>query len=129
MKSSPIPVREFGTLTTATVDQSLDCATVPHSAFNWLCNESARLRSSGAELVQLADRQSLRLDNYVGVLETPCGTQIEILPKHVDGVDEIPKARRLLRKMLIVCMGLGGRESADTDIDSFDGPLSEWIND
>ena len=74
-----IVVREFARLSTAEVGApSLDERQVTASAFDWLCRESARLQKSGASLVQLDDRQCLRLDNYVGVIETPCGTRIEI---------------------------------------------------
>lgn len=35
-------------------------------------------------LLQLEGRRSLKWDSYVGVIETPCGTRLEILPKHVE---------------------------------------------
>lgn len=122
-----VTVREYARLTTGVVASSLDQATVSATAFDWLCKESARLRKSGASLVQVDDRRWLRLDNYVGVIETPCGTRIEILPKHVDGVEEVAAARRLLCKMLLRCMGLRPRESTPTDILAFDAPLTEWV--
>lgn len=122
-----VTVREFARLTTQPVTPSLDQATVTVSAFDWLCRESARLRKSGASLVQLDDSRWLRLDNYVGVIETPCGTQIEILPKHVEGEDEVADARRLLRKMLARCLDLTARETGPTSIQAFDAPLTEWV--
>jgi 5-methylcytosine-specific restriction enzyme subunit McrC len=122
-----ISVREFARLTTAQVPKTLDQATVPESAFNWLCQESARLRSSGAELVQLGERRELRLDNYVGVLETPCGTRIEIVPKYVDEGADLTTARRVLRRMLLVSMDLTTRQTAPANIEAFDGPVTEWI--
>lgn len=124
---STVVVREFATLTTANVVASLDQASVSESAFDWLCAEGARLRTSGAELIQFVDRRALRLDNYVGVIETPCGTSIEILPKHVDGPDAIPSARRVLRKMLLAAMDLRARETTEAGIDVFDAPIKEWI--
>jgi 5-methylcytosine-specific restriction enzyme subunit McrC len=127
--NAPITVCEFAKLTTEIVARSLDEATISTTAFDWLCKESSRLRSSGASLVQLGSRRSLRLDNYVGVIETPCGTRIEILPKHVDGTDDIAitSARLLLRKMLAVCMNLAPRESSLTSIQAFDAPINEWV--
>lgn len=122
-----VTVREFARLTTQPVSPSLDQATVTVSAFDWLCRESARLRKSGASLVQLDDSRWLRLDNYVGVIETPCGTQIEILPKHVDGEGEVATARRLLRTMLARCLDLTARETGTTSIQAFDAPLTEWV--
>lgn len=126
MKS--VVVREYARLTTATVSQpTLDEASVTESAFEWLCKESARLCKSGASLVQLDSRRWLRVDNYVGVIETPCGTRVEILPKCVDGADEVKQARRLLRTMLSRCLKLPARETGPASIQTFDAPLTEWV--
>lgn len=122
-----VVVREHARLGTTPVTASLDQATVSASAFDWLCRESSRLRKSGAALVQIDDRRWLRLDNYVGVIQTPCGTRIEILPKHVDGAQDASSSRRLLRRMLARCLDLTPRESTPTDILAFDAPLSEWV--
>ena len=122
-----VTVREYARVTTEQVEPTLDQHTVSTTAFDWLCGESGRLRKSGAALVQVEGRRWLRLDNYVGVIETPCGTQLEILPKHVDGVDEVASARRLLRKMLSRCLNLTARESGPASIQVFDAPLTEWV--
>ena len=122
-----VTVREFARLTVDKVPQSLDQATVTETAFDWLCSESERLRTAGAALVQVDSRRWLRLDNYVGVIETPCGTQLEILPKHVDGEGDALAARRLLRRMVARCLDLSARESGPTDIQAFDAPLNEWV--
>jgi 5-methylcytosine-specific restriction enzyme subunit McrC len=123
-----IVVREYARLTTAEVASgSLDEVQVTVSAFDWLCRESARLQRSGASLVQLDDRRCLRLDNYVGVIETPCGTRIEILPKSVDDADDASASRRILRRMLERCLDLPARETAPTNIQTFEAPLTEWV--
>lgn len=125
---NPIVVREYARLTTSSVqDDSLDVARVSESAFDWLCRESARLQKSGAALVQVDDRRWLRLDSYVGVIETPCGTRIEILPKTAENGDNRDAARRLLRKMLARCLDVPARETSPTDIQTFDAPLTEWV--
>ena len=124
----PIVVREYARLSTSPVDgTSLDAACVPESAFDWLCRESARLQKSGAPLVQVENRRWLRLDNYVGVIEAPCGTRIEILPKTMASSDDAPAARLLLRKMLARCLDLPTRETSPTNIQTFDAPLTEWV--
>jgi len=121
-------VREYARLTTAAVARvSLDEARISESAFDWLCQESARLRGFGASLVQMDSRRWLRLDNYVGVIETPCGTRIEILPKCSMEGDDPRDARRLLRKMLTRCLDLTTRETGPTDLQTFDAPLTEWV--
>lgn len=123
----PITVREYARLTTAKVTASLDQHTVTESAFKYLCELSAGSKSGGAALVQLEGRMSLRLDNFVGVVETPCGTILEILPKHVDHKEDALWARGLLRKMLRSALNLPSRDSGLADIDVFKSPLSEWV--
>lgn len=123
-----VVVREFARLTTAELRApSLDEAQVSTSAFDWLCRESARLQRGGAQLVQLDDRRSLRLDNYVGVIETPCGTRIEILPKSADEADGPEPSRLILRRMLERCLDVPRREWSPTDLQTFDAPLTEWV--
>lgn len=123
-----VVVREFARLTTAEVaNASLDLAQVSTSAFDWLCRESARLQRGGATLVQLDDRRSLRLDNYVGVIETPCGTRVEILPKTSEHADGASASRRTLRRMLARCLDVDSRETAPSDIQTFETPLTEWV--
>lgn len=122
-----IVVREFARLTTSPVENTLDRAHVPESAFDWLCKESSRLRKAGASLVEVDDRRWLRLDNYIGVIETPCGTRIEILPKILDGYDEAESARQLLRKMLTRCFNLKPRQTNPSHLQSVSAPLTEWV--
>jgi 5-methylcytosine-specific restriction enzyme subunit McrC len=123
-----IAVREHARVTTLALHvNTLDAACVPESAFDWLCRESTRLQKSGAALVQVENRRWLRLDNYVGVIETPCGTRIEILPKTVADGDDRDSARTLLRKMLASCLNLRPRETSPTDIQTFRAPLTEWV--
>lgn len=123
-----IIVREYARLTTAPVPEpTIDEAQIPETAFEWLCKESARLRRSGASLVQLDDRRWLRLDNYVGVIETPCGTRVEVLPKSVDGAEGVSQARVLLRRMLSRCLKLEARETGPASIQTFGGSLTEWV--
>jgi 5-methylcytosine-specific restriction enzyme subunit McrC len=123
-----LTVREHARLTTEHVEApSLDRAQVSPSAFNWLCQTSSTFRASGAALVQVENRQWLRLDNYVGVIETPCSTRIEILPKHLDGPDTAATSRKLLRRMIGAAMDLPVRQVSETALQTFDAPLSEWV--
>lgn len=123
-----VTVREHARLTTGpVVAGSLDEASIPSSAFDWLCGEAQRFRSGGAALVQLEGRRWLRLDNYVGVLESPCGTRIEILPKHVRGDTDVPTARRVLVQMLCHGLRLPVRDTGPTALQTFNAPVSEWI--
>ncbi len=123
----PVTVREYARLTTAGNYNSLDEHTVKESAFNYLCELSARFKRGGANLLQMEDRLSLRLDNFVGVVETPCGTVLEILPKHADHADDANWARRLLRKMLPCALDLATRDVGTACIELFKSPLTEWV--
>ncbi|MBX8499872.1 McrC family protein [Pseudomonas lijiangensis] len=123
-----LTVREYARLTTSHVlNPSLDRAQVSASAFDWLCEQSSKFSKVGAALVQIEDRRWLKLDNYVGVLETPCGTRIEILPKHFDKGDCIQQSRALLRRMIQKSLNLPTREVGVTALQRFDAPLTEWV--
>jgi 5-methylcytosine-specific restriction enzyme subunit McrC len=123
-----ITVREYAWLTTTPLDSSdLDRRQISRSAFDWLCKLNGSLRTSGAALVQVENRYWLKLDNYVGVLQTPCGTQIEILPKHIESEDCIPESRALLRRMLEHALDLPVREFEAADLQIFNSPLTEWV--
>jgi 5-methylcytosine-specific restriction enzyme subunit McrC len=123
-----VVVREYARLTVDAVEPSLDQASVPASAFDWLCNLSAGF-GSGATLLQVENRRWLKLDNYVGVLETPCGTVLEILPKHTPAAGEsaAADARQLLVKMLETALDLPTRSTDHADLETYRHPLLEWV--
>jgi 5-methylcytosine-specific restriction enzyme subunit McrC len=125
----PVVVREYARLTTDPVETTLDQATVSPSAFEWLCNLAAGFGRSGASLLQVENRRWLRLDSYVGIVETPCGTLLEILPKHTDGADDTTasSSRDLLVKMLSEFLDLPVRTTDKTDIQTFRHTLLEWV--
>lgn len=124
-----IVVREYARLTTDQVEATLDQATITPSAFEWLCNLAAGFNKSGASLLQIENRRWLKLDSYVGIVETPCGTLLEILPKHTEKASEssVESSRALLIKMLTVALDLPVRTSDKTDIKTFPHPLLEWV--
>lgn len=126
--NATITVREYARLTTSLVDSpNLDRAQISVAAFDWLCELSATLNKAGAVLVQIQDRRWLRLDNYVGVLESPCGTRIEILPKHFEQGDCIEESRALLRRMIQASLKLPTRNVDAASLQRFDVPLTEWV--
>lgn len=122
-----VTIREYAQLTTKAVEPSLDMAQVSASAFDWLCELSAGFNRSGATLLQVEGRQSLKWDSYVGVLETPCGTRLEILPKHFEEGDCVKQSRALLRKMIQAALSLKPRQVSVTGLEQFDAPLTEWV--
>ncbi|MDE3735932.1 McrC family protein [Pseudomonas resinovorans] len=125
--NEPITIREYARLTTEAVIPSLDEAQVPPSAFDWLCELSASFNRNGATLLQVEGRRSLKWDSYVGVLETPCGTRLEVLPKHFEQGDCVQKSRKLLRKLIQAALSLKPRQASVTSLELFDAPLTEWV--
>lgn len=123
-----VTVREHARLTTGPLSEtSLDQATIPARAFDWLCHEAKRYRTGDAALVQVDDRRWLRLDNYVGVIEAPDGTRIEILPKHTNGLTSASTARKILYRMLRDCLSLPIKDAGPTALQTFKTPVNEWI--
>ncbi|MFD0914188.1 McrC family protein [Methylophilus luteus] len=124
-----VVVREYARLTTDTIEATIDQASVSVSAFEYLCNLSALYGKSGASLLQVENRRWLRLNNHVGVIETPCGTLLEILPKTTKetGDNKTQASRDLLIKMLSVALDLPVRNSDKTNISTFRHSLLEWV--
>lgn len=123
-----VTIREYARLTTSQVPEGdLDCVCISASAFDWLCELSARFKRSGATLLQVEGRRSLKWDSYVGVLETPCGTRLEILPKHFEQDDCKIKSRALLRKLIQAALSLKPRQVSVAGLELFDAPLTEWV--
>lgn len=78
-------------------------------------------------LVKVDGPRSVRVINYVGVIETPCGTRLELLPKHVEEAGSIEQARALLLAMVGVALKLKPRAAALASVAAFEMPLPEWL--
>lgn len=128
---SVIVVCEYARITTEKVEPSLYQAQVSATAFDWLCNLQASFSSAGASLLQVENRRWLKLDSYVGVLQTPCGSVIEVLPKITEDVNETAASdsRELLIKMLKTALDLPVpvRTADKADIELFKHSLLEWV--
>lgn len=122
-----ISVREHAWLCTEPVPASLDCAQVSEPAFDYLCRLNERFSRGGARLLQMEGRRRLKLDNFVGVIQTPCGTVLEIVPKHHAEGGSLAEARTLLRKLLLALLELPTRDVGVASLQLFDAPLSEWV--
>jgi len=127
-----VVVREYARLTTGNVDgasneNTLDRAQISQSAFDWVCKLNQGFSVAGTSLAMIEGRTWLRLDKYVGVIETPCGTRIEILPKHHESGDVVHVSRTLLQRMIASSIDLPSREVGAADLQLFNAPLTEWI--
>lgn len=132
MIAQSVVVREYARLTTERVDDSsientLDRAQISQSAFDWVCKLNQRFSAAGASLAVAEGRTWLRLDKHVGVIETPCGTRIEILPKHHEFGDVVHESRDLLQRMIAASFDLPAREVGTADLQLFNVPLTEWV--
>lgn len=84
--------------------------TVPTAVFAWLETSCLRTGENGdtpwLKLIQRGGRKAVQVTNYVGVMRSPTGFQIEVLPKtgraNVSGAAE---ARQLLIEMLCCLNG------------------------
>ena len=127
-----VVVREYARLTTeslvgTSIENTLDRAQISQSAFDWVCKLNQSFSAVGASLAIVEGRTWLRLDNHVGVIETPCGTRIEILPKHHESDDVVHESRTLLQRMIATSFDLPPREVGAADLQLFNAPLTEWI--
>lgn len=123
-----VVVREYARLTcSALAQQTLDRAQISETAFDWLCSLAASFSKAGATLLQVDDRKWLRLDNYVGVLESPCGQVIEVLPKIHDSEDCELESRRLLCRLIAEAMELPTRQAENASLELKHNCISEWV--
>lgn len=127
-------IREYGLLTKADLPEArygLDIQVIPTSAWDWLLAEVSgdgkhkRLVRPGKSNGQLC----LQVLNYVGAVTTPCGTQIEIVPKHSEKCEaaSLTSGRSLLLKMLNRVYGLNMREFERAQLQLFKQPLPEVL--
>ena len=126
--ANSIVVREYARLTSEKLESNtLDQAQISETAFTWLCELDQTYRSSGSRLLEKNGQQWIRLDSYVGVLESPCGQVIEILPKHHDEGDVEEFSRLLLRKLIASALDLPSREAEEAALSLYHTSLSEWV--
>ena len=102
---------------------------VSKSCFDWLVKLSEdEKKSFGA--IKTKKQNLLKVANYVGVLQSPCGTTIEILPKTTsDTIEEHEKIK--LREKLIELISISQRlplESDPANLQTIKNPtLHEWL--
>lgn len=103
---------------------------VPEKVFAWLKGEAQRFAEQGGAtwlcLSQSHGRPAVRVNSFVGVIRTPCGFQIEVLPKvakAIDGGDA--EARRLLIEMLRCLREFEHIQAASAQLAATSMPLLE----
>ncbi|MBF7694729.1 McrC family protein [Acinetobacter rathckeae] len=130
MKS--ITVREYARL--IAVDQptasnnTIDKAEISKDVFEYLYQLNNSLSMQGQSFLQLGKTPTeLCIQNFVGVIQAQCGTEIEILPKHENCVTRAEDARKILIRMLTQVLKLPQRDVGTASISTFKVSLSDWI--
>ena len=77
-------------------------------------------------LISRAGHECIQARNYVGLVKTPAGTNIEILPKTLGEEESSAKARDLLLKMIAVASDLAIPEK-DASLGSHEAPLIDAL--
>jgi len=128
-KINYIPVREYALLLKGGNSCEIDCCSIPDSAFNWLLEHGHSTHEEQRDLIRVKRYQSgvaLQVINYVGVLETPCGTRIEILPKICHSTDS-KDAKKILLKMLETVFKLSLQQFHQSKLQILKRPLFEIL--
>jgi 5-methylcytosine-specific restriction enzyme subunit McrC len=97
--------------------------------WDWLNDQSARITETPAffKPVFRAGIRGLQARNYVGTVETPGGTRIEILPKLFTSGDDPGHARKVVLKMLRRVLDLSVHSWEKGSLAVMDQPLHEHL--
>jgi len=138
MASKPIHIREFGFLVSDTHGFSQGqlashVRVLPNKAYESLMALQYSEGTQDADIQPFLKpttyrrKPALQVQNYVGVLQTACGTQIEVLPKLYDStsVGSEDHSRELLLKMLRTLRDSPFKQAGRADIRDTKMPLLE----
>lgn len=126
---SVITIREFGLLLNGGDKSDIDCHSIPRRAFEWLMVNGQSNNQNSVDLIKVKRHGSsiaLQVVNYVGVLETPCGTRIEILPK-ISEKEDSKAATKVLLKMLSTVHKLSMHRFENSALQTLNRPLFEIL--
>ncbi len=101
---------------------------ISESAFEWLTQYILEDEEKQPPFIKhYGDK--LQVKNYVGIIETPCGTCIEVLPKIYknETEEEQKKSKQLLWKMLAVVYDLKSLEATETNLEKRSGRLIDIL--
>ena len=101
---------------------------ISESAFEWLTQYILEDEEKQPPFIKhYGDR--LQVKNYVGIIETPCGTCIEVLPKIYknETEEEQKKSKKLLWKMLAAVYDLKSLEATEANLEKRSGRLIDVL--
>lgn len=97
--------------------------------WDWLNDQSSRITESPSFFrpVFRSGMRGLQARNYVGTVETPSGTRIEILPKLFESSDDPCHARQIVLKMLRRVLDLSAHSWEKGSLAVMNQPLHEHL--
>lgn len=129
-----IIVREYATLKIAKHPKiqnldKLDEAEISQQDFDYLyelMHQDISEVETKKKIFLLSSRTTLRVQNFVGVIETPAGTVLELLPK-IAHLDDLNQLKEKLLQMILVAQNIKYRKVDEASLKSYKGPLSEYL--
>lgn len=129
--NAEVTIREFGCLGLSDSTSELNFASIDQSTWLWLktlCLSRIEGQKEFLRLVSRHGHECLQVRNYVGVLESPSGTQIEILPKTTEAeTQSIDSSRFLLWKMLAAVNNISWIETEEAHLRTTNRPIIEVL--
>jgi len=125
-----VTIREYGVLLKGGDSVGIDCSSIPAQAFDWLLTNGQSNNESKRELVRVkryGKSIALQVVNFVGVLETPCGMRIEILPKIRESSAAATDSKKILLKMLSTVHKLNLEKFNQSKLQTLKQPLIEIL--
>ncbi len=125
-----ISIREYGILQNDGKPDGLDRQIISSSAFNYLIENGTSNSENERELIRVRRKKGkvvLQVVNFVGVLDTPCGTRIEIVPKTSTEETEVEVLRQLLMKMLMTVYNIPIESFNQSNLKTSKRPLFEIL--
>lgn len=124
-------MREYGCLGLSDSASGINYAQIDPITWDWLkalCLSRVKGQKEFLRLISRHGQECLQVRNYVGVLESPAGTQIEILPKITETESQsISKTRSLLWKMLATVHDISWIESEEAHLQTTNRPIFEVL--
>lgn len=123
---SVITIFEFGYLSSKGSDSQ--CVPVDHATFDYLETLALTQSDASTNFLRLCSRgghKAIQVRSYVGVIRSPSGVQIEVLPKIAKAGATITESRAALLNMLQHLRGFRHLENTTASVDMRAMPLLE----
>ena len=123
---------EFGYIVSSITSPPSGCCVISAKSFDWLEKQCLKQDEEHRKLLRYCTYKGVKafqVQNYVGVISTPYGEQIEVLPKIVrtakDDTDQEDSSRKSFLNMLRHLKQFRNIESSDSMISAHKMPLLE----